>query len=331
MNDTYVDEYTCAFQDTMICYRDDATRVRVPATAARLRLKRLGSQALRCPNAEMIELAEGYETLPRDLFNGLIQENKRFSALVLPASLKAVDASAGSGFYNGALRRVSLRRRMSEAGYRQLLDASLPMKGHVRLPADVLNPDSPCRLMIDVMGCFCTGVVDPARAEPPLFDAGEEDAPKLFAPKTCLLPEKYDGGNSENAALLWSIARGRLGARDADAELWNDRMLQVVDRRGAKPGVVAAIWFDERAVEHRGGGVSLTLEVSLGRLFRQALRRVRLNGMDYYVYSRLYCHSAGARPAYKREDVCVYDARGLITDPDLSEAVYEKYRLLNVL
>ena len=38
MNDTYLDEYTCAFQDTMICYRDDAARVRVPATAARLQL-----------------------------------------------------------------------------------------------------------------------------------------------------------------------------------------------------------------------------------------------------------------------------------------------------
>ncbi len=332
MKDTYIDDYTCAYQDTMICYRDEARQVRVPATAAWLRLKRLGSQALSCPNAESIELAEGYESIAHDLFDGLAGQKSAFAMLLLPTTLKQVEPSAINAHAHPGLKRVSLRRRMSRREYGSLLDGSLSVEGGLRLPTGQTSFNGACSLMADVLKCLCLGVLDPSETTLPLFEwKNEKGRSGLFSRKSCMLPDGMKAEPNENSVLLKCIEGKRWGVRDTGVERWNDRILQLNTNRSQSQGKTAVIWFDERAVSRRGDEVCVTLEAWLGVLFRQALRRVRLNGLDYYVYSRHFFNTISTLPAYTREDVCVYDARGLVTDPGISEEVYEKYRLLNVL
>ncbi len=332
MKDTYIDDYTCAYQDTMICYRDEAKQVRVPATAAWLELRRLGSQALNCPNAKSIELAEGYESFSQDLFNGLIRLKNCFDTLLLPTTLKLVEPSVINAMAHPGMKKVSLRRRLSQREFDSLLDGSLSAEGGLRLPAGRAGANSACGLMADVLKCLGLGVLDPAETTLPLFEwMKEEGRSGLFSRKRCMLPEGMKAEPNENSVLLKCIAGKRWGVRDTAAEQWSDRMMQLNMNRPENQARTAVIWFDERAISRRGDAVYLSLEAWMGVLFRQAIRRVRLNGFDYYVYSRHYFSTIRSLPAYQREDVCVYDARGLVTDPEISEEVYEKYRLLNVL
>ena len=79
-----------------------------------------------------------------------------------------------------------------------------------------------------------------------------------------------------------------------------------------------------------GGSVEVTLILTKARLFTPQLLPVRLDGVQYYLYSRNHLTSDRSC-LYYREDVCIFDETGLVTDKKLSEAVYGKARLLILL
>lgn len=338
MNDAYVDGHACAFRDTMICYRDDAEKVRVPARVARLKLKRLGMGALCCPNAVEVALEEGYESVFAETIGRLgVWDKKSFQvSLRLPESFERVEALLPNTAIKIAgkalLRRVALARRMSLRDYRTISENAVPVNGGLRLPVCVTEERSFCRPLVEVLRAGGIGVIEPSGLEFPLFRFDEHDSrPMLFKPKACFARDAERSAMTENEALLRRIERGQWGARSVEAERWNDRMQQtgcsILDRKQA----VALIGYDERSVVRSGGIVRLVLEACISDLFAQSLRRVRLGGKDYFVYARQYPQSAGGVPAYLREDVCVYGGDRMVTDPALSEEVYEKYRLLNML
>lgn len=338
MGESYMDARVCALRDTMICYRDDAVQVRVPARAGDLRLKRLGMGALCCPNLEGLELEEGYERIPAETITrlGFMPGKVLRVSLRLPATLEAVegllrDAPIGIAG-NERLVRVELARRLPLREYRTFVDTAVPVKGNLRLPVGVVDPHSPCRVLADVLRAGGVGVIEPSNVEFPLFSLDDRGVrPMLFKPRASLTPAGQRHAATENEALLQRIARGQWGARDPDSERWNDRMQQAGEDILGKRQAVAVICLDERSAMRAGGEVRFVLHAWMGAPFSQSLRRVRLDGKDYYVYARQHLQSAGSVPAYLREDVCVYSGDRMLTDPVLSEEVYEKYRLLNML
>ena len=336
MNDTYMDVHACAFRDTMICYRDDAAQVRLPARAGDLRLKRLGNGALCCPRLERLEVEEGYEVIPAETIVRLSNQRGRRTSLYLPATLTTLsDLGRDWPFHpvdNVQLTRVELTRRLPLGEYRTLMETGVAVNGGLRLPVGVTDPHGPCRMMVQVLRAGGIGVVEPSNAEFPLFSFDEHGVrPMLFKPKKSLCRVGERPVDTENEALLQRIAQGHMGARDPVAERLNDRMQQTGEDILNRKRAVSLICFDERSAVNVGGAVRFTLQALMGELFYISLRRVCLKGKDYYVYARLYPQPAGTQPAYLREEVCVYGEDRLVTDPMLSEEVYEKYRLLNML
>ena len=336
MNDTYMDARACAFRDTMICYRDDADQVRLPARAGDLRLKRLGNGALCCPRLERLEVEEGYEVIPAETIIRLSNRSGRRASLCLPATLTTVsDLVPDRPIYpvgKAQLTRIELARQLPLGEYRTLVETSVAVNGGLRLPVGVTDTHGPCRTMLQVLRAGGIGVVDTLNAEFPLFSFDDHGVrPMLFKPKKSLSRAGERPVDNENEALLRRIAQGHMGARDPMAERLNDRMQQMGEDILDKKKTVALICFDERSAVNVGGAVRFVLQAQVGELFCISLRRVCLKGRDYYVYARLHLQPAGTQPAYLREDVCVYGEDRLVTDPVLSEEVYEKYRLLNTL
>ena len=338
MNDTYMDQRICAFRDTMICYRDDAEQVRVPARAAKMKLQHLGAGALCCPNAKSLELEEGYESIPAETISQLSSGGGKnlHVSLRLPASLKAVQGLMSNMPIKLAgkamLTRVVLARQLPSREYRDLLETGVSVNGGLRLPVGIMDPHSLCRPLVEALCAGGIGVIEPSKAEFPLFSFDEHGVrPMLFKPKVCLMRDAEKSTATENEVLLRHIASGQWGARSVEAERWNDHMQQTGEDILARRQAVAMIYFDERSAMRVGGSVRFALETYISELFSLSLRRVCLNGAEYYVYARQYCQGEGSQPAYLREDVCVYARDRVVTDPALSEEVYEKYRLLNRL
>ena len=96
--------------------------------------------------------------------------------------------------------------------------------------------------------------------------------------------------------------------------------------------VKAANEFDAKAKETALATIDSEEARSMLRemLFTPQLLPIHCDGQQYYLYSRNRLTADPACP-YQREDVCVFDKAGLVTDKKISETVYGKARLLMLL
>ena len=333
-----MDANCAALGGTMLCYNSDRRNVVVPSSVDGRSVTVLGAGALCCPNACSVELQEGYRALSGDALRCLPSKCRE---LTLPASLERVEKTAWNDL--SPLHLIRLKRRLGKKDWAELMDASLDAGGGYRLirGADENHP------VWGVAARIFTGmgkvprIVDPGEYGLPIFSMdGSAYNKTVFANVSCRSPGATGGFMTEDRGVLEGIAAGRLGRRDPDCEALNDSLLR---EGGPKAEALrqrtAILGFDARAALFADGARQVVIEIHAAYHYAQLLRRVRMDGHEYYVYSRqsLVNDTVRLQPTatrfikYLREDVGVYDASGLVTDPVISEKVYEKYRLLSVL
>ena len=326
MNREYMDKGICALDGVMICFSDHRETVRVPARAGDMPLHRLGSGALCLPRARQVILEEGYTAV-----SGLTlpEENRVCTQITLPSTLETCD-----GFQPGRYilpSRLNLRRDVSENEFSRYLMYSEPAgQGFRLLNSEGLELPS-CALLLQILKGYYgrSGVVNEIHPQLPLFFTDRNPGKNLNLPISCMSHVSQKSALTENECVLQRISGGDMGARSAEAERANDRRDQSGYSSGDGISEVTLIGFSREAAMHRKGRVYMTLTAMTGIFFNQMLRRVVLDGTDYYVYSRRFL--AGTKDGYLREDVCVYGRDGMITDRKLSGSVYGKYRFLNML
>lgn len=88
-------------------------------------------------------------------------------------------------------------------------------------------------------------------------------------------------------------------------------------------------WFDEKENRVTGNEVIVTLHMEIGEFFWQSVKKIVMNGTDYYVYRKEYLNSQEERP-YIQKDIGVFKKEGIIMEEE-EKNVYAKYRLLSML
>jgi len=328
MTGQYIDPQICALDGVMICYKNEERRVCVPARAGDMPLELLGSGALCLPNALEVTVEEGYTAIAD--FIALAKpfvEQWPQTQVTLPSTLRGW--ASPEGRFLGYPRKLNLRRRLSEQDYRGLMEHSVPAgMGFRVLDSEALGQPA-CRVMAELMKGMAGSIVNDIDPELPLYFWRKETDGSVFAPLECMGLDARGPEHTENDGVLKRIRSGNMGRRLGEAERENDRYYQKGEKLEARRALSAVVGFNEDAAIHSRGEVFMTLTAVLGYLFNQMLRRVDLEGKDYYVYSRRFLKSTGV--SYLREDMCVYSREGLVTDAVVSRRVYEKYRLLNMI
>ena len=145
------------------------------------------------------------------------------------------------------------------------------------------------------------------------------------------------GKISEIEAVNRMIRDGFTGWRDAKAEHENDISLRqgktVPKRFGSMRWYgcgVTAVTVDHASVTKQNGLELVDVCFDRCVLFTPALRRVRLGGRDYYIYSRNFLTGEKECP-YIRCDMCVIEKGRVVTDRETVTEVYAKYKLLSIL
>lgn len=323
-----MDAHVCAMDGVMLCYTDHRKRVSVPAAAMRMPLRLLGMASLCVPNAERVTVEEGYTAISA---GALIQPQEGLAEVTLPSTLKTVkECVASPPRLRSYPPRLHLRRRISEAAWDGLLEHSIPVGQDFRLLDPVALASDPFRLLSDLLAAQRQRIISGVDLDLPLFFWQKDAERSVFVPLECMWPGSAAPRHTEDEGVRARIASGDMGRRNPSTERMIDRM----DQRGVSFESVETqkrtfVGFNEAACVHKGGEVFMTLTAMTGVFFNQLLRRVACEGATYYVYSRRFPSENPAE--YRREDVCVYGPDGLVTDPALSNRVYSKYRLLNMI
>ena len=323
-----MDAHICAMDGVMLCYTDHRKQVSVPAAALNMPLRLLGSAALCIPNAETVIVEEGYTQISSC---ALTLPKGKSVEVTLPSSLKAMKGdSAQPPQLRSCPTRLHLRRRISEAAWVELLEHSVPAGQGFRLLNEIALQSATFRLMSDLLKVQGLQIINATDLELPLFFWQEEAKRSVFIPLECVWPGSEAPRHTEDEGVRARIASGGLGRRVPSMERTIDRMEQRgISSEPAGTRRFAFVGFNEKASVHKDGEVFMTFTAVTGLFFNQMLRRVVCEGRTYYVYSRRYPGRSIAE--YSREDVCVYGPDGLVTDPALSNRVYGKYRLLNMI
>ena len=294
----------------------------------KMRLRLLGMACLCVPNASRVIVEEGYTAISA---GALMLPLGSSVEVTLPSSINTVEACVALPPQPRSYPpRLHLRRRISEAAWVELLEHSVPAGQGFRLLDRLVLESPPFRVMSDLLKAQGQQIINAADLELPLFFWQEEVERSVFIPLECVWPDSDAPRHTEDEGVQARISSGNMGRRIPSAERKIDRMEQRgIDSRPTETRRHTFVGFNEAVSVHRGGEVFLTLTAVTGLFFNQMLRRVAYEGGTYYVYSRRY--PGQTSDEYRREDVCVYGPDGLVTDPTLSNQVYGKYRMLNMI
>lgn len=332
MMKSYLSERDAALGDTLIMFSSEAKHVTVPTRVGEMQLSHLGKGALICPQAETVTLPEGYASYSAQAISQAIPPKLR--TLHLPASLREIrDTPPGPGAMGTiAIESITLDRHVTPSEYRQLLAESRAVYGnrHVLIQPRLDHPQ--CGLLVRALKNHGVPTPDLSRIGIPLFQREEDDGkrPSLYTTRQCL--HEGNAKLNEHAGVMQRISARAWGPRLPEEECENDRLQLRGEERPRRFEFMAVITFGEAGSLASGAG-KLRLTAMISRFFFQQLRPVRYRKRQYYVYSRalLYPRDFSGGVGYAREDMCVYSNAGPVVDAHLSEAVYEKYRLLNML
>lgn len=124
------------------------------------------------------------------------------------------------------------------------------------------------------------------------------------------------------------INRSRFSSENAAAETKNDWYLRA-EKIPPFPKT-CCITFREEDILQKNGRAIVHCRFRDGWWYWQSAKHIRLNGEDYWLYSRNYLTGDEKIPYYKL-DMAIYDKTGLVTDRKLSEEIYAKYKLAAIL
>ena len=314
---TYMDERALAIDHTLIRYEvPEKTRATVPSQLGGQALTTAGGGAIVVRHTKQLFLEEGFVRLK----TGCVVAGFELKELTLPASVAEVEPQ----FYrNGGLERLIIRRRLDETDRARLRDNSWLLADGSRLiaPAALAGP------ALDAVANAAASLAQPLpqlRGDMRfLLYATHNETTSIFDSRACHDPHGRAVKTEEYAAVMEMIRENSLGWKHPAAERSSD--LRIRGNQGipyARPLSLVTML--------PGTGPVAQFQVTFSLLFTPQLLPIRCDGQQYYLYSRNRLTADPACP-YQREDVCVFDKAGLVTDKKISETVYGKARLLMLL
>ena len=314
MADEYLSSSLLAVDSTLIRFYSDAPgEVIVPSREGKLRLTAVGQGAVVADQAESLVIGEGYTELAERCLHG-----KSLKQLTLPASLRAGPRTLKVA--TDTIPQIVLRRSLLPEERRRLDEVSIPIGGFARLlPTEQLNLPGLAPLEALAWSVTEHAFRHCCPAMRYIF-CYEQEALTIFTTCRCLDLAGQVTETEEYAAVMEMIREGVTGYRHSQSEWQSD--LRV--RLGLVPARLRYLLYFVTYTDPSA------LKIERARLFSPALYPVRMDGHEWFLYSRLH-FSGDLLDPYEREDICVFDRDGLVTDRTLSEAVYGKARLMMCL
>ena len=323
----YKDDQMLALDGTLVHFVCTGQEVTVPAMAGRQPLRVLGSGAINGSyDKQCITLSEGFEELHSDCFSVA----GRPQQITIPASVKQIAPHLFIGNV-GEQTEIHLRRIIPTHRLSMLEQASFRVSGGERLFSLPLAPVSE----LEMAGRLLQQTGTPfAQLLPEMLfffhPDPKWDNKQLFEPRSCLNTAGFQPSLTEHAAVKHMIQKGVTGWQHPEAEhQWDLRARagQVFFQLKPCPFLT---WRPSDNVPAGPGLTRVTLVIRLARCFVPSLHPIRWGRKDWWLYSRNALTENPAIPYY-REDVGIFDINGLVTDRQLSEEVYAKYRLPSLL
>ncbi len=319
----YMDERALAAGHTMVRWTNDDEEFSLPPRVGPLSLTDIGAGAVICGPGTSLTVAPGYLRLHA---NSIVGTGKLVE-ISLPWTVTDIAPDFYAGPRNRALR-LTIHRHLSRRAFDDLLRSAFHLENGLYL-CDM--PEGAEWTALRSAASCCLPLLPPLRASMrALFSLSPSNA-SVFDRLLCAdLAGRHDAVE-EHTVVMEMIAENQTGWHVPEAERQSDLRVRA---NGAlrKYGPFTALFLKpfESADLPRGGKDACLELMRLPAVFTPALRPVRLNGQQYWLYSRNHL-CPDVRCPYEREDVGVFARDGLVTDRALSEAVYAKARMLMLL
>ncbi|MCR4887048.1 MAG: hypothetical protein K5919_09050 [Clostridiales bacterium] len=332
----FMDEKTLALGNTLLTLQCDGPIFTVPAEFGGLSVTTVGSGALQLRTVQELTFAPGYKELKEKCLcytatlerMNVPETVQRISSALFAATNGKADLVLSIDRALQPSTFLDMRRMMLQTEEKQrLLPPSLLQRGEMELVRCLMCNSAPSAAIIrkDMRLLFSGRLPGDEHHE---FYSGT-----VFDPRPCFDFLSGRKKTEEYTAVMEMIRADDPGWHDPEAERKGDLNL----RFGASPVAVTAckkvsVVLCPELPNAPGPDGLFHAQFHLFRrhLFFPALRHIRHQGADWWIYSRNYLTSDPERP-YLREDVGVFDRNGLVTDRKSSEDVYAKYRFLALL
>ena len=318
-----------ALDETLIQYSSDEKNVMIPSEYSGIFLKTVGAGAILAQNAEEITLARGYTCLN----NEPISCDKPF-VLNLPDTLIKVNTP-----FKHLGRRESVTINLSrsiDATEYQSIDNSGKKVKDVLYFSPCQNLPASLKLAADLVKEKSSPLPDIIDKSPALFiidrpTMDKNDPSMLFSPLRCIDRFSNRTETEEYTIVMEMIQRHQSGWYEKNTEKKNDlRLRSARDNREIFVPVFSYFTCSSDYSFSSGDKTEIIIKIESSLFFVPAIKQIRHKGKDWWLYSRNYLISDPAM-SYLRENVGVFGTDGLVTDYQLSEEIYEKYRFISIL
>ena len=327
--DYYLDGKTAVLGNTLIRLVDERENVLVLSRFGSHRVNTLGSGSLVLPRAREVTLSPDYEILQAECLSC----DNQLETLRLPVSVRKVEGNLQNENSGGTLRRILLDRRVSQAFWEEVRRQAIPI-----LQEGWLLPQSIKREALEPAAALIGSLAPaPSALDPRMRLLFTESAnnPRPFSRETifntrpCLDFRCRVSEQEEYSEVMAMMEEGDPGWHVPSAEAASDMMI----RKGADPAdtlpQISLICAEKKEDSPQDRPV-IRLHMFRTRAFFPALRRIRHDGMDFWLYSRNYL-SPWPERLYLRREMGIFSREGLVTDSQVAEEVYAKYRFLCLL
>ncbi len=314
---TYIDSKYVVVKDTLLQIRDEE-ELAVPDTIADGKsITKIATYACTSSRCRSVKIAPGIKAIGDHAF--------RFSTLK-EVTLATTDISLGYYAF-GVASVTKINIHLSEDEYTTLLTFAKGVgNNHFIIPATAFSPSFKDNLHSGLGYKFASGIDSFDRIY--MMDSLEEDnVPDLFKPIPCYdFLHDIKMRKSEDEGVIDLIAKKQIKPVDIEDENLDDARI----KSGKKPTQSQSVLFEYIAPSQiTQDGVNITFMISNHIFFGQRIRRIMYKGKAYYLYQRVFINNSH-RSNSGCDNMAIYSEDGLVTDYELSEAVYEKY-LFSVL
>ena len=327
---------------TLIRCQVEGERVSVPSRVETCCLSEIGMGALNLAFVRKLVVEEGYRTLA----DKCLVSTGNLSEIELPASLETVSGKLTNEAFPQHCLTIRMKRRLPQRTANDLRHLPRSDDGSILLQPHSLNLPGlkPLLQLTEAMSTPLPVIIRGAMEEP-VFIWGPEmlDREKAFPKKFMFEPHRCfdrDAGflqTAEYAVALQMVRRDASGHLANEAEFVTD-----LNARLGKQSAVETVLSNNRGFgfqflitcrlgsQHPDGTEDAVVSLCAAYFFTPSLRKIRHGGRDWWLYCRNLL-TGDSRVPYRRQDVCILDQAGLVTDRRTSEAVYAKYKFLSGL
>lgn len=303
--------------DTIIVYEGPSKHLHIPAKIQGHHIKRVGAGAL-CGNENLLslEIEEGIEEIGENAF----AQCRNLQSLSLPGSLQLVEKGAFPE--RCGWKKISLTRRMSHSMYEQLVREGIALSDRRTLIDRKGLSEIGLEKFYKLTGMFANGAVMISESMGLLFCEYDNQWQILSLNGTPVVA-------SEDAGVRYKIESGVQEPFSEEAEIHNDRMVRQERKLKPKPGRVQLAIVDCPNVRRIQGDCLVPIQILSGLAFWQSVRKVIVDGNDYYVYRREYLTSNANCPFFV-ENADVFTESGRLRDGEEKSLIMKKYIFLSM-